>query len=264
MKNNRRFLLFLFSLAAAALLYSCSTNTQRQEVVKEINHYYTLSAQEQQEGFFLLFDGQTTTGWRGYNRSDFPGAGWVVEKGILMVKGAGTGEAGGEGGDIIYDRKFKDFHLKLEWMVSEGGNSGVLYLAQEVEGQPIWTTAPEMQLLDNEKHMETYAGLTPLMMAGSLYDLVAASPQNANPAGQWNSAEIIVKGGLITHIQNGEIVVETEIGSPDWEEKVAGSKFAEYPWFAKYEPGYIGLQDHGDTVWFRNIRLKEFQPSENN
>jgi hypothetical protein len=261
MKRSKRFLVFSLMLTVFTLMHSCGTSTQRQEAKQELNPYNNLTLQEQEEGFFLLFDGQSTTGWRGYNRADFPAAGWVIDNGMLKVEGAGTGEAGGKGGDIIYDRKFKDFHLKLEWMVAEGGNSGVLYLVQEIEGQPIWTTAPEMQLLDNEKHLETYAGLTPLMMAGSLYDLVAASPQNANPAGQWNSAEIIIRDGLITHIQNGEVVVESEIGSPDWEEKVAGSKFAEYPWFAKYEPGYIALQDHGDNVWFRNIRLKEFHDS---
>jgi hypothetical protein len=264
MKNNKSFLLSVFLPAIIMLLHSCGSKPSGQDPAKETLNYNILTAQEQEEGFLLLFDGESTNGWRGYNKAEFPTAGWVIENGVLKVEGAGTGEAGGKGGDIIYDRKFKDFHLKLEWKVSEGGNSGVLYLVQEVDGQPIWTTAPEMQLLDNEKHLETYAGLTPLMMAGSLYDMVAATPQNANRAGEWNTAEIIVRDRMITHIQNGEVVVEIEIGSPDWEEKLAGSKFAEYPWFAKYEPGYIALQDHGDNVWFRNIRLKEFQLAENN
>jgi hypothetical protein len=259
MKNFRLNVMAACIIAVTIMLNSCGQgpkqdNTVSDAVTETIN---ILTPEEKEEGFILLFDGKTFNGWRGYNRPDFPKAGWVIDNGMLKVEGAGTGEAGGAGGDIIYERKFKDFHLKLDWMVSPGGNSGILYFAQEIENEPIWKSAPEMQILDNEKHMEIYDDFSPMQMAGGLYDLVPADPQNTKPAGQWNSAEIIVRDGIILHRQNGELVVECEIGSPDWEEKVSASKFAEFPWFGKYEPGYIGLQDHGDDVWFKNIKIKE-------
>lgn len=218
----------------------------------------TLTEQEKEEGFFLMFDGETFDGWRGYNRDEFPERGWIIEDGIMQVVGEGTGEAGGEGGDIIYDQKFLDFHLKLEWKVSPGGNSGIFYLGQEIEGEPIWKSAPEMQILCNEQHIDAQLGVDGNRKAGSLYDLIPADPQNAKPTGEWNLAEIIVYRGTVVHKQNGEVILEYHLGTPDWEKMVAESKFADFPWFGKYEPGYIALQDHGDDVWFRNIRIKEF------
>lgn len=259
MKKIRLFIIMITLLPGLSFITSCGQAPKQEEAIAEVEEITlnTLSNEEKDEGFILMFDGKTFDGWRGYNRSHFPEHGWIIEDGMLRVEGSGGDEAGGAGGDIIYDRKFRDFHLKLDWMVSTGGNSGILYLAQEVEEEPIWKSAPEMQVLDNEEFLKVYPDFSPLQMAGSLYDLVAADPQNTNPAGEWNSVEIIVKEGIITHKQNGALVVECHIGSPDWEEKVSGSKFAPYPWFGKYEPGYIGLQDHGDDVWFKNIRIKE-------
>lgn len=247
-------------LALGFILGSCGPRTQEtteEEVVGEtiIN---TLTQEESDQGFFLLFDGETFDGWRGYNRSAFPEAGWVIEDGVLKVLGAGTGEAGGQGGDIIYDQKFLDFHLKMEWKVSPAGNSGIFYLAQEIENEPIWKSAPEMQILCNEGHLDAMMGVDGNRKAGSLYDLIPANPQNARPTGEWNEVEVVVFKGTVVHRMNGENVLEYHLGTSDWERMVAGSKFAEFPWFGKYEPGYIGLQDHGDDVWFRNIRLREF------
>lgn len=215
-----------------------------------------LIAQEQQEGYFLLFDGSSFKGWRGYNQPSFPGAGWRIENGTLKVEGAAEG--GRRGGNILYDQKFLDFHLKLEWKVSEGGNSGIFYLAQEIEDEPIWKSAPEMQILDNERHIDATLGKEGNRQAGALYDLIPANPQNARPAGQWNLAEIMVYRGTVVHRQNGEVVLEYHLGTPDWEQLVAQSKFADFPWFGRYEPGYIALQDHGDDTWFRNIRIREY------
>lgn len=209
------------------------------------------------EDWLVLFDGQGTTGWRGYNKETFPAQGWVIEDGTLKCIGSGSGEAGGKGGDIIYDKKFKDFHLKLEWKISPGGNSGIFYLAEETPGVQIWKSAPEMQILDNERHLDAQLGVDGNRQAGSLYDLIPAVPQNANPAGEWNSAEIMVYQGTVIHKQNGVQVLEYHLGTPDWDELVAKSKFSEYPEFGKYREGYIGLQDHGNDVWFRNIMIKE-------
>jgi hypothetical protein len=199
---------------------------------------------EIEEGWILMFDGETTAGWRGYNRADFPEE-WGIDDGALYCPGAG--------GDIIYDRQFRDFHLSIDWRISEGGNSGIFYLAQEAEGQPIWHTAPELQLLDNE----AYPDLDDRQLAPALYDLVPAYPQNTRPAGEWNTVEVLLRDGHLSHIQNGEEVLHVHLGDEQWNKMVEESKFPE-DIFAKYIPGYIGLQDHGDEVWFRNIKIREF------
>ncbi|MFO7978883.1 MAG: DUF1080 domain-containing protein [Bacteroidales bacterium] len=253
-------LLFIGSALLVALI-ACNgqvqQNSQNNQNMQDAS-LNQLNEQEKQEGFMLLFDGNSFEGWRGYNQPAFPDSGWVIENGTLKVQGTGTGEAGGQGGDIIYDQKFLDFHLKLEWKVSEGGNSGVFYLGQEIEDEPIWKSAPEMQILDNERHIDAQLGEDGNRQAGSLYDLIPAKPQNARPAGQWNLAEIMVYRGTVVHRQNGEVVLEYHLGTSDWERLVEQSKFADFPWFGKYEPGYISLQDHGDDVWFRNIRIREY------
>ncbi len=255
MKKFRVVTIMLSFFVSGALFISCGQAPQQQETEEVTMN--TLSQEEKEDGFVLLFDGESFDGWRGYNQETFPAAGWIIEDGALKVQGAGTGEAGGQGGDIIYDQKFLDFHLKLEWKVSPGGNSGIFYLGQEIEGEPIWKSAPEMQILDNERHIDANLGEDGNRKAGSLYDMIPAKPQNARPAGEWNKAEVMVYRGTVVHRQNGEVVLEYHLGTSDWERKVAESKFAEYPWFGKYEPGYIALQDHGDDVWFRNIRIKE-------
>lgn len=219
-----------------------------------------LSAEEKEEGWVLLFDGETTDGWRGYNKDSFPSKGWIIEDGALKVQGSGAGEAGG-GGDIIYDEEFKDFELSLEWKVSEGGNSGIFYLAEEIEGQPIWKSSPEMQILDNEKHPDARLGKNGNRQAGSLYDLIPAKPQNAKPAGGWNKASILVYQGTVVHGQNGENVVEYHLWTDDWKKMIANSKFKGWEDFINAggddKKGYIGLQDHGNDVWFRNIKIRK-------
>ena len=211
----------------------------------------TLTQQEIDEGWVLLFDGETTDGWRGYNSDSFPGA-WTVEDGTLKFNG-GSSE---EGGDILYDEEFEDFHLSLEWKVGEAGNSGIFYLAKEIEDTPVWHSAPEYQLLDNENHPDANRGLNNNRKSASLYDLIPAEPQNSNPHGEWNKAEILVHRGTVVHFQNGEAVVEYQLGTPEWDEMVANSKFAEMEEFGANSSGYIALQDHSDDVWFRNIKLR--------
>lgn len=203
----------------------------------------TLTRAEINQGWVLLFDGETSDGWRGYNRTGFP-EGWLVQDGTLYCTGTG--------GDIIFDEKFLDFHLMIDWKISEGGNSGLFILAQEEEGRPIWHTAPEIQILDND----TYTTLHPTQYAPALYDLIPPSVQNTRPAGQWNTVEVILHDSQLTIRQNGEEVVQTQIGTPEWDEMVDKSKFP-LEIFGKLNPGYIGVQDHGDEVWFRNIKLRK-------
>lgn len=202
-----------------------------------------LSRAEKKQGWILLFDGKTTDGWRGYNSTGVPEQ-WSVQDGTLHTVGRGR--------DLIYEKKYLNFHLVLDWKISEKGNSGVFILGQEVEGRPIWHTAPEIQVIDNDN----YGGLKPAQYAPSLYDLVVPSVQNTKPTGMWNTLEVILDDGNLVIRQNGETVVRTQMGTPEWEAMVEKSKFpAEL--FGKLNPGYIGLQDHGNEVWFRNIKLRE-------
>jgi hypothetical protein len=252
--------LLLVSLFVAGnqLFYSCKSAGKKADTttVAVIDTINSLTPQEQTQGWILMFDGKTTTGWRGYDTTVFPDSGWVAENGTLRCIGSGVGEAGGKGGDILYDRKFKDFDLKLEWKIDSAGNSGIFYLAQEIPNEPVWKSAPEMQLLDNIGHLDAKLGKNGNRQAGSLYDLIPAVPQNAKPVGEWNSAEIIVSQGTVVHFQNGEKVLEYHLGTPDWSKIIKESKFKDFPEFGKYKEGFIVLQDHGCNVWFRGIKIK--------
>jgi hypothetical protein len=216
-----------------------------------------LTRKEIKEGWVLLFDGKTTDNFRGYNQENFPEKGWVVEEGSLHVIGSGRGEAGG-GGDIITREKFRNFELSLEWKVSEGGNSGIFYLAQEKPDQPIWKSAPEMQILDNEKHPDAKLGVDGNRAAGALYDLIPGDFSAVKPVGEWNHVKVMVYNGTVVHWVNEKNVLEYHLWTDDWKNMVMKSKFSEYEDFLNpAEEGYIGLQDHGDDVWFRNIKIKE-------
>ena len=208
------------------------------------------------DSFVSIFDGKTSTGWRGYNKTAFPEKGWEVVDGTLHCLETGTGEAG-FGGDIIYDRKLSNFELSLEWKIGVGGNSGIFILAQELPNEPIYKSSPEMQVLDNEKHPDARLGVNGNRMSGSLYDLIPAVPQNTKPAGEWNQVRILVYQGTVVYTQNGANVVEYHLWTEDWKKMVANSKFKDWEWFVNpAKEGYIGLQDHGSDVWFRNIKLK--------
>jgi hypothetical protein len=218
-----------------------------------------LTADEASGGWQLLFDGKTSTGWRGYNKTGFP-KGWEVVDGTLHCISTRVGEGGAhDGGDIIYDKKFKNFQLKAEWKISTGGNSGIFYLGQEIPEWPTWKTAPEMQVLDNINHIDAGLGKDGNRQAGSLYDLIPAKPQNAKTVGEWNSIEIIVYKGTVVHKQNGETVLEYHLWTDDWKNQVKDSKFPSLnpDWANVAQEGYIAFQDHGDNVWYRNVKIKE-------
>jgi hypothetical protein len=231
-------------------LFAVSCSTEGLEEVEPAEQQAT------DEGWVSLFDGETSAGWRAYGKEVFPEFGWEIVDGSIHCVGSGRGEEG-HGGDIITEKRFRNFTLELEWKVAEGGNSGIFYLAQEKEDQPIWQNAPEMQVLDNERHADAKLGKDGNRQAGSLYDLIPAIPQSAKPAGQWNEVRIVVQDERVEHWLNGERVLRYRLGTPEFEGLVRGSKFAEYPDFGKYREGHIGLQDHGDDVWYRNIKIKE-------
>jgi len=243
-------LLILFGLML--VLFSCKNKDT------EIAKNNELTEAEAKEGWVLLFDGKTSNGWRSYQKETFP-KGWVIVDSTLKCAASGRGEAGSEdGGDIVYNKVFSNFHLKLDWKISKGGNSGIFYLGQE-KLETIWRTAPEMQVLDNVNHPDAILGKDGNRQAGSLYDLIPANPQNAKPFGEWNQVEIICFKGSVVHKMNGKTVLEYHLWTPEWEKLVAESKFpALNPDWAKVaSEGLIGLQDHGDDVWFRNIKIKE-------
>src|SRR5210317_533737 len=157
--------ILFFGIMASFILMSCNFQAEQEQEAKEEVAFEvaeqapnTLSEQELADGWILMFNGMTSDGWRSHNGEAFPENGWVITDGTLQVQGSGRGEAGG-GGDILFDRKFGNFELSLEWKVSEGGNSGIFYLAQEIPGEPVWKGAPEMQILDNEKHPDAKLGV---------------------------------------------------------------------------------------------------------
>ena len=205
-----------------------------------------LTAAERAAGWQLLFDGNSLEGWRGYN-SEFMPTGWSVENGLLTRTGPG--------GDIITEQQFGDFELYLEWLVGPGGNSGVLVRA--VEGQEeVYHGAPEMQILDDAGHPD---GRSPLTSAGSNYGLHGAPRGIVKSAGEWNSSRIVVVNNQVEHWLNGDKVVEYELGSADWLRRVANSKFAQWPAYGRASRGHIGIQDHGDRVSFRNLKVRELK-----
>jgi len=203
----------------------------------------TLTQAEQAAGWRLLFDGRTTDGWRGYGMDSMP-AGWEA------VDGALTRVA--ETRDIITREQFGNFELSLEWKIASGGNSGILYRVTE-EYDYTYKSGPEMQVLDDAKHPDGQSRLT---AAGADYALYPSSAGVVKPAGEWNQVRILVNGNHVEHWLNGTKVVEYELGSPDWVAKVKASKFAEWPHYGLAKAGYIGLQEHGSRVAYRNIKIR--------
>jgi hypothetical protein len=203
----------------------------------------TLTAAERKAGWRLLFDGRTTQGWRGYMKDSMP-SGWQVVDGVLSRVS--------EAADIIYNEKFKNFELLVDWKISPGGNSGIFYRA--IEGpEAIYYSAPEMQVLDDAIHGD---GKSELTSAGAVYGLYPAPRGVVKPVGEWNTAKIVVNGNHVEHWLNGQRIAEYEMWSTDWTKRVAASKFRQWPEYGKATEGYIGLQEHGNWIGFRNIKIR--------
>ncbi|WP_164108759.1 MULTISPECIES: DUF1080 domain-containing protein [Sphingobacterium] len=213
-------------------------------------------------GAYVIFDGSSLEGWRGYNKTYVPNK-WSIEAGALKFSRQPNVDKP-EGGDIIFAHDFKNFELEFEWKISEAGNSGVFFLAKEIKGQPIYISSPEYQILDNEKHPDASKGVDGNRKSASLYDMIPAKPQNAKAVGEWNKSKIVVKGEKVEHYQNGKKVVEYTIRTPEWRTLLQSSKFSQNKWPLAFEllskvgadPGVVGFQDHGDDVWYRNITVK--------
>ena len=261
-------------IAAAALSAAAGVQAQPQYVVIENPQVDLSTLKVDKEGYYVLFDGSSLDGWRGYCKDHIPSK-WNIQDGALHFNGRGPGE----GGDIIFAHKFKDFLFEIEWKIAEGGNSGIFYLGKETatinndEPKTEETKAGNVtitQTIDNrgklnERHPDAKLGATlGIRQSTSLYDMIVAKPQNANPAGQWNKVKIVVKDGKVTHYQNGVKVLSYTLADKSWVDLVQTSKFSQKNWPLAFEimkdcgkdPGYFGMQDHGDEVWYRNIRVK--------
>jgi len=202
-----------------------------------------LSNGERARGVKLLFDGQTTAGWRAYRGTACP-AGWQVVDGALTRVG--------EAGDIVTLEEYQDFAFDFEWKVEKGSNSGVMFHVTEDHDAP-WETGPEFQILDNAAHKD---GLEPTTSAGANYAMHAPSADVTRPAGQWNQARIVVRGPHVEHWLNGHQIVSYELWSDDWKARVAGCKWKDRPDYGQRRSGRIALQDHGDGVAFRGLKIQ--------
>lgn len=246
----------VFAIATLGVLLSCSgrekSSAEQNEESREVD------AKQPANEWISLFDGETLDGWKRYNADEI-GPLWKVEDGAIMCDGRGHGEGSPEyGGSLITLETFGNFELELEWKISEGGNSGILYhVVEKPEYSHAYVTGPEYQVMDDPEGPVSEAQANKL--AGSNYDMYAApADKKLNPVGEWNTARIIYNDGKVEQWLNGEKVVEFDENSEDYQEKFNNSKWAsgEYPHWNTYKEGSIGLQDHGAAVWYRNIRIR--------
>ncbi len=217
----------------------------------------SISPAEAKEGWKLLWDGQTTNGWRGARLDKFPAKGWVIENGELVVLSAAGGEAA-NGGDIVTIEKYGDFVMKVDFKLTKGANSGIKYFVDpglnKGEGSAIGC---EYQLLDDAVHPDAKAGVKGNRTLGSLYDLITASADKPfKGIGTWNTAMVVCKGTKIEHWLNGVKILEYERNNQMWRALVAYSKYKDWPNFGEAVTGHLLLQDHGDEVRFKNIKIK--------
>ena len=227
-------------VAAALSIIGCGSTTPASGQAS----HNVLTEAERATGWRLLFDGVSASGWRGYHSDALP-AGWQVLDGALTRVAEAT--------DIITREQFANFELTLEWKVAPGGNSGVMFRVTE-EYDYGYKSGPEMQILDDARHPDNRS---PLTSAGADYGLHAAPPGIVRPAGEWNAVRIVVSGSDVEYWLNGTRTVQYELGSPDWEALVKASKFVQWPNFGRARTGHIALQDHGDWVAYRNIKIRE-------
>ena len=215
----------------------------------------TLTPAEEEAGWQLLFDGETAAGWRAYNQDTFPSQRWEVRDGTLAI--VPSDPPGRGGSDLVTEERFEHFELTIDFRLTPVANSGILYRVLERDGDAIWYNAPEFQALDDSAYIaDLGADDMHKHLTGDNYDLHTSAMEAANPVGEWNRARVIVDNGHVEHWLNGELTVAYDIESPEWERLVEESKFVEYPEYGLATRGHIGIQDHGDRVYFRNIKIR--------
>ena len=223
------------------------------KIVLSLALIFIMQKVEAQKKFTPLFDGKTTNGWHSYGKTTV-GSAWKVEKGVLHFDPSAADN--GQGGDLVTNKEYSNFHLKVDWKVAPKSNSGIIFFIHEdpVKYKNTYETGLEMQVLDNEGHPD---GKIDKHRAGNLYDLIKNDIEPVKAVGEWNTAEIISNKGKLTLILNGVTVVETMLWDDNWKKLVAGSKFKAWSDFGTFKTGKIALQDHGENVWYRNIEIKE-------
>jgi hypothetical protein len=216
----------------------------------------TISEYEKKNGWKLLFDGKSTKGWRGAYKEKFPEKGWEVKEGELSVL-ASTGAESTNGGDIVTLEEFGDFELVADFKITEGANSGIKYYVTEKENNKGSAIGLEFQILDDKNHPDAKLGRDGNRTISSLYDLITAKNKRVNPIGEWNTARIVSKNNHVEHWLNGMKVLEYERGSKEFRELVAASKYKDWPAFGEAAKGRILLQDHGNKVSFRSLKIRK-------
>jgi hypothetical protein len=226
--------------------------------IPQVNHIVnTISEEEKADGWKLLWDGKTTDGWRGARLKNFPEKGWKIEDGVLKVMKSDGGEST-NGGDIVTIKKYKNFELSVDFKITKGANSGIKYFVDtdlnQGEGSSIGC---EFQILDDNEHPDAKKGVKGNRTLGSLYDIIPAPANKPFRKNFYNNARIVVRGNKVEHYLNDEKIVEYERGTQMWRALVDFSKYNVWPNFGEAKEGHILLQDHGDEVWFQNIKIKE-------
>ena len=247
-------LLTIFTASLFLFLLACDSTQQQQQteepatatqVSEESSSHNMLSESEKTDGWQLLFDGKTTSGWHSFKKD--AAEGWMVENGELKTPGGK--------GDIVTDEEFENFELYLEWNVEPKGNSGIMFgVIESDEYGATFHTGPEYQIIDDEGYPSE---LKDNQKTASNYALHAPTTNASKPAGEYNTTRLIVNNNHVTHILNGTTVVEYDIRTPEWEEMVSKTKFKDMPGYGKFAKGKIALQDHSDPISFRNIKIKK-------
>lgn len=235
---TRKLITGALCLISASML-SCSNNNGSSETAASDSTQTTSSNNE-------FKDITSPENWKNYNQ-DTISSNWTYQNGILTLKPGG--------GDIVTKEQYKNFDLQLDWKISEGGNSGLFFNVVENDTLgAVYYTGPEYQFIDDERHEDAK---NRKHRSGDNYDVQQATKETVKPAGEWNHTRLVVNNGKVEHYLNGEKVVEYELGSQAWKDSVANSKFVKMPAYAKADSGHLALQDHGDPISFKNIRIKE-------
>jgi len=248
--NKQKLVVVTLVFISFLLLVSCQKKVEKNQA-KETVKNNILTEKEKAEGWKLLFDGKSTNGWHKFNDGKING-GWIVENGELVALGKG----GDIGGDIVTDEDFDNFDLRLEWKISHGGNSGIFYHVKEgKQYKALYYTGPEYQVLDDVGFPHK---IKEWQMTGANYAMHLAdkNQKELEKVGKWNSARIVVKDSLVQHYLNGKKIIEFKQWTKDWYKRKAGGKWKDFEDYGKFKSGKIGLQDHGNKIWYRNIKIK--------
>ena len=237
------------------LINACSTTDNRDpitlysQIIRE-SAPNTLDKAEEKNGWKLLFDGQRTNGWHGYNLKDLPDS-WIIEDGVFTT----TTKGGAESQDIITDMEYRNFALSLDFKMTKGTNSGIIFqVAEDSKYKFPYETGPEFQLIDQANWPDP---LEDWQICGANYAMYPPKSQPANPVGEWNHLMLVVNGDHVKQMINGEIVVEYVKNSDEWNKLRHSGKWSDFPDYGKFDKGHISLQNHGTKVWYRSIKLKQ-------